>query len=155
MTRVTDWEAQRGLTHREAQMPSTLLRLGSEQNDITRPMPPDPEAAKMARDMITEAYRTWGLNPTSDMAYIARTVMSELATNALERDAVFVVRLLRSHTAPIIEVWDPSPELPIKQLPDGLAEGGRGMYVIHDLAVRVVYEWIKGVPGKFVRVHLA
>ena len=40
----------------------------------------------------------------------------------------------------VLEIWDCSPEPPVPQDPDFLAEGGRGLHVVDELGTRFGYD---------------
>lgn len=95
-----------------------------------------PEAIKEARDLVGFAFGHWGLED-----YVARTVASELVTNAVvhgSRDGQYVVArtYLLDGGLPVIEVWDQSGDVPVVQVAGADDEGGRGLFLMEQLVVR-------------------
>ncbi|WP_433328808.1 ATP-binding protein [Spirillospora sp. CA-294931] len=119
----------------------------------TRLLPAAPESIKKARDFVAEECRALGLGEAA--VHLARTVASELATNAYqhgsdgERDH-FVVRFYSSDAGPVVEMWDGSVQRP-EILPVGCySESGRGMGLIEMLAVSWGVAPLDGGQGKAV-----
>lgn len=116
-----------------------------------------PQAIKQARDFVGLVFGGWGLED-----HIARTVVSELATNAIkhgsgEGDSV-VVRVYRLDGMPVLEAWDRSDDLPVVGDPGPGAESGRGLLLMDALVRRwgtrplaeggkVVYAVLEPVAG--------
>jgi anti-sigma regulatory factor (Ser/Thr protein kinase) len=95
-----------------------------------------PEAIKEARDWVGLILGSWGLD-----AYVARTVVTELATNAVKHGSrpgdPIVVRVYLRDGRPVVEAWDRSDEPPVVQAPDVFSESGRGLL----LMTRLVVQW--------------
>jgi anti-sigma regulatory factor (Ser/Thr protein kinase) len=72
----------------------------------------------------------------------ARVVVSELVTNSVANASgkPVWVDIRRAGKYVVLEVWDCSPEPPVAQEPDFLAEGGRGMHLVDGLGVRFGYD---------------
>lgn len=92
-----------------------------------------PEAIKQARDFVALTFSAWGLED-----HIARTVISELATNAvkhgsLPNDPVVVRTHLREDGRPVLEVWDRSDAPPVVRPFDLASENGRGLQLMQAL----------------------
>ena len=64
-------------------------------------------------------------------------IVDELASNAIEhaRETPFLVSLRMADGVPLLEVADCSPEPPVPQPPDFLAEGGRGLHIVEALSM--------------------
>ncbi|MFC5750592.1 ATP-binding protein [Actinomadura rugatobispora] len=95
-----------------------------------------PEAVKEARDFVALVFGGWGVED-----FVARVVVSELATNAIRHGAregdVVVVRVFRrDETHAVIEVWDRGVESPELQPENHTAESGRGLLLMDQLVVR-------------------
>lgn len=115
-----------------------------------------PESVYLTRTLVTQACDEWGL-PGHD--YVGRTIMSELATNAVVHAVegheiqAWVTRL-----AGAIEfrVWDPSHAPPVVPKADFDAEDGRGLMMVRSLASGGCgYRHLDGGLGKVVWARLA
>lgn len=115
-----------------------------------------PESVYLTRSLVTQACEAWGLGR---LDYVGRTIMSELATNA-------VVHAVEGHEiqawvtlvdgAVEFRVWDPSPVPPVVPEADVEAEGGRGLMMVRLLATGGCgYRLISGGRGKVVWARLA
>jgi anti-sigma regulatory factor (Ser/Thr protein kinase) len=93
-----------------------------------------PESARRAREFVRRHIIEWGFAEQADDAVL---IVDELASNAIEAapEAPFSVSLRIVGGAPLLEVADSSPEPPVVQPPDFLAVGGRGLHIVHALAV--------------------
>jgi anti-sigma regulatory factor (Ser/Thr protein kinase) len=94
-----------------------------------------PEAIKEVRDWVGMILNSWGLE-----SHIARTVMSELATNGVIHGCrpgdPLVARVYLRDGRPVLEVWDRSDEVPVVRAPDDLSESGRGLLLMTQLVTR-------------------
>jgi anti-sigma regulatory factor (Ser/Thr protein kinase) len=94
-----------------------------------------PEAIKEVRDWVGVILDSWGLD-----SYVARTVVSELATNAVRHGSTpedpLVVRVYLRDGRPVLEAWDRSDEPPVVGAPDDLSESGRGLLLMTQIATR-------------------
>ncbi|WP_157430099.1 ATP-binding protein [Actinomadura oligospora] len=96
----------------------------------------EPESIKAARDFVADWFAENAYD--SDLAYLARTVVTELATNAHRHGSdngdPITTRVFNTDAGPVIEVLDASTKLPtVKPLTlDGLT--GRGLAMV-DLMV--------------------
>ncbi|MEW2355489.1 ATP-binding protein [Spirillospora sp. NPDC029432] len=95
-----------------------------------------PEAIKEARDFVGMVLGAWGLE-----SYVARTVICELATNAIKHgsmeDGVIVVRAYLRDGRPVVEAWDLSDDPPVVRDAGELDESGRGLLLV----TRMVTRW--------------
>ncbi|MEU8121473.1 ATP-binding protein [Spirillospora sp. NPDC049024] len=87
-------------------------------------------SVRLARELARYALINWGYerSPVDDSA----VVMSEIVTNAVEAAAgrALRIRIAVHEGAPLLECWDPSPELP-RLCEAGLdALSGRGLAII-------------------------
>ncbi|WP_433474267.1 ATP-binding protein [Spirillospora sp. CA-142024] len=96
----------------------------------------DVRAIREARDFVGLVFGAWGLED-----YVARTVVSELAANAIlhgSRDGDLVV--VRAHRRedgfPVVEAWDRSDVVPVVRPVDYAAESGRGLLLMEALVRR-------------------
>ena len=93
----------------------------------------DPTVVAQARDLVTAQLDAWGLE---EMAFTTELIVSELVTNAIRYAGPPIgVRLIRDRSL-ICEVSDPSqtqPHLRRARLTD---EGGRGLFLIAQIAHR-------------------
>ncbi|MGI5417892.1 ATP-binding protein [Actinomadura luteofluorescens] len=115
-----------------------------------------PESVYLTRSLVSQACEAWGLGR---LDYAGRTIMSELATNA-------VVHAVEGHEiqawvtlvdgAVEFRVWDPSHAPPVVPEADVEAEGGRGLLMVRLLATGGCgYRLISGGRGKVVWARLA
>ncbi|MEV5824082.1 ATP-binding protein [Spirillospora sp. NPDC052242] len=96
----------------------------------------DPGAIKQVRDFVAVTFGAWRLDDD-----VARTVISELATNAIRHgsragDPVVVRAYRRDDGAAVVEAWDVSDAPPIVRPVDFAAESGRGLLLIEALVRR-------------------
>lgn len=114
-----------------------------------------PESVYLTRSLVTQACEAWGL---AHHDYVGRTIMSELATNA-------VVHAVEGHEiqawvtlvdgAVEFRVWDPSHAPPVMSEADVEAEGGRGLMMVRLLATGGCgYRHVSGGRGKVVWARL-
>jgi anti-sigma regulatory factor (Ser/Thr protein kinase) len=95
-----------------------------------------PEAVKEARDFVALIFGGWGMDD-----YLARLVISELATNAIkhgsgEGDLVIVRAFLREDGRAVLEAWDRGGAFPVPQPENYAAESGRGLLLLEQLVER-------------------
>ncbi|QKW11209.1 SpoIIE family protein phosphatase [Streptomyces sp. NA04227] len=96
-------------------------------------VPPDPAAVAGARAELTACLNRWGL---SDHIFTAELVLSELITNSIRYASGSIgVRLLRDRNL-ICEVSDSSSTSPHLRYAAAEDEGGRGLFLISQLAER-------------------
>ncbi|WP_165978552.1 ATP-binding protein [Actinomadura darangshiensis] len=96
----------------------------------------DVEAVREAREFVGLVFGGWGLAD-----YVARTVVSELATNAIrhgsrEGDPVVVRAYRREDGVAVVETWDRSDTPPVVRPVDHTAESGRGLLLMEALVLR-------------------
>jgi anti-sigma regulatory factor (Ser/Thr protein kinase) len=103
--------------------------------DIEVRLEPTLRAPGEARRFVGRALAELGY---PELVENARIIVSELVTNCITNvpGKPLWVNLRRTGRYALLEVWDCSPELPIPQDPDFLAEGGRGLHVVDELGVR-------------------
>ncbi|SNT58420.1 Anti-sigma regulatory factor (Ser/Thr protein kinase) [Actinomadura meyerae] len=89
-----------------------------------------PSTVVLARELVRYALTNWGF--TREAINDATLVMSEIVTNAVTAAPGHQIRLRCAlyEGAPLLECWDPSPELPTLGPPDLMAENGRGLSII-------------------------
>ncbi|MEU5992526.1 ATP-binding protein [Spirillospora sp. NPDC047418] len=93
----------------------------------------DVGAVREAREFVGMVFGSWGLAD-----YVARTVVSELATNAIthgsqEGDLVVVRAYRRDDGFAVVEAWDRSDVAPVMRPVDYAAESGRGLLLMESL----------------------
>ncbi|GAA5051797.1 GAF domain-containing protein/anti-sigma regulatory factor (Ser/Thr protein kinase) [Thermocatellispora tengchongensis] len=94
----------------------------------------DPANVGPAREAVTSQLARWGLE---DLAFTTELMVSELATNAIRyAKEPIQVRLLRDHDTLICEVSDGSSTSPRMRRAANTDEGGRGLFLIAQLATR-------------------
>ena len=96
-------------------------------------VPADPAAVAPLRAACAQRIRDWGLD---DAAFASELVISELVTNALRYGVPPVrIRLLRGHSL-TCEVSDGSSTSPHLRRAAVTDEGGRGLFLVSQLALR-------------------
>jgi anti-sigma regulatory factor (Ser/Thr protein kinase) len=96
----------------------------------------DVGAVREAREFVGMVFGSWGLAD-----YVARTVVSELATNAIthgsqEGDLVVVRAYRRDDGFAVVEAWDRSDVAPVMRPVNYAAESGRGLLLMESLVRR-------------------
>lgn len=119
--------------------------------DIEVKLEPTPLAPKAARRFVAAELTALGHPHLVDDAQL---IVSELTTNSLTYapGKPLWVDLRRAGKHLLLEVWDCSPEPPVARCPDFLADGGRGIHVVNELAAGFGYETF--CCGKVVWVKL-
>ncbi|GAA4305035.1 ATP-binding protein [Actinomadura luteofluorescens] len=87
-------------------------------------------SVSLARELVRYALVNWGYELS--LVHDSAVVMSEIVTNAVEaaRGHALRIRIAVREGLPLLECWDPSPELP-RFCDAGLdALGGRGLAII-------------------------
>ncbi|MET8811527.1 SpoIIE family protein phosphatase [Streptomyces sp. NPDC004549] len=106
------------------------LGLGSDRV-ASWSLPNKPEAVGQARSRTEERLDHWGL---AELAFTATLVVSELVTNAVRySEGPIRLRLVRDHTALIIEVTDDSSTAPQLRHAEDDDEHGRGLSITSQL----------------------
>ncbi|EST35981.1 histidine kinase [Streptomyces roseochromogenus subsp. oscitans DS 12.976] len=96
-------------------------------------VPSDPAAVSQVRSAVTGQLADWGLE---ELVFTTELILSELVTNAIRYGrAPIVVRLLRDRTL-ICEVSDGSTTSPHLRYAASTDEGGRGLFLVAQLAER-------------------
>ncbi|MEU6669653.1 SpoIIE family protein phosphatase [Streptomyces sp. NPDC046727] len=96
-------------------------------------VPSDPAAVSQVRSSVTRKLADWGLD---ELAFTTELVLSELVTNAIRYGRGPIgVRLLRDRTL-ICEVSDRSTTSPHLRYAASTDEGGRGLFLVAQLADR-------------------
>lgn len=117
---------------------------------------PVPQAVTLARDLVRFAFTQWRLVRLIDDGCL---IISELTSNAVEHtpEGSFVVDrvLWPDGGGPLIEVWDGSTDpLRFTGPAEPLAEHGRGLYVVRNLAARLSVFPLPGGSGKAVQAAM-
>ncbi|MFG2002878.1 ATP-binding protein [Spirillospora sp. NPDC048911] len=90
----------------------------------------EPSSVVLTRELVRYALGMWGF--PQPLIEDSMPVMSEMVNNAVNaaRGHEIRARVAVCQGAPLLECWDPSPELPQRRdaLPD--AEDGRGLTII-------------------------
>ncbi|MEU6807856.1 SpoIIE family protein phosphatase [Streptomyces sp. NPDC046831] len=96
-------------------------------------VPADPAAVGEVRTSVTRRLAEWGLD---ELAFTTELILSELVTNAIRYGSEPIgVRMLRDRTL-ICEVFDGSSTSPHLRYAAGTDEGGRGLFLVAQLAER-------------------
>lgn len=104
--------------------------------DIEIKLDPTPQAARQARRFVTRHLEELGYAELVDNGAL---IVSELVTNSITNapHTPLWVDLRRAGRSLLLEVWDCSPEPPVFKSPNLMAVGGRGLYIVDELAVKV------------------
>ncbi|MEU9479843.1 SpoIIE family protein phosphatase [Streptomyces sp. NPDC048191] len=96
-------------------------------------VPTDPAAVSQVRSSVTRRLADWDLE---ELAFTTELILSELVTNAIRHGrGPIAVRLLRDRTL-ICEVSDSSTTSPHLRYAASTDEGGRGLFLVAQLAER-------------------
>jgi anti-sigma regulatory factor (Ser/Thr protein kinase) len=96
-------------------------------------VPSDPAAVGEVRASVTRQLTEWGLD---DLAFATELMLSELVTNAIRYGTGPIkVRMLRDRSL-ICEVFDGSNTSPHLRYAASTDEGGRGLFLVAQLAER-------------------
>ncbi|GAA4080041.1 SpoIIE family protein phosphatase/ATP-binding protein [Streptomyces shaanxiensis] len=96
-------------------------------------VPSDPAAVAQVRSAVTRTLEEWGLE---DLSFTTELMLSELVTNAIRYGGDPIrVRMLRDRTL-ICEVFDSSSTSPHLRYAAMTDEGGRGLFLVAQLAER-------------------
>ncbi|MGW2562431.1 SpoIIE family protein phosphatase [Streptomyces sp. NPDC001514] len=125
------------LTDRAPRDDATLLlartRAVPAENTAHWEIPADFAAVSEAREWTTRQLTTWGLE---DLLFTTELIVSELVTNAIRYGrAPAELRLIR-HNVLVCEVTDSSSTQPRLRRARTTDEGGRGLFIIAQLAAR-------------------
>jgi serine phosphatase RsbU (regulator of sigma subunit)/PAS domain-containing protein/anti-sigma regulatory factor (Ser/Thr protein kinase) len=97
------------------------------------PVPSDPAAVAEVRAAVTRKLAEWGLD---ELTFTTELILSELVTNAIRYGgAPIQVRMLRDRNL-ICEVYDSSSTSPHLRYATMTDEGGRGLFLVAQLADR-------------------
>jgi anti-sigma regulatory factor (Ser/Thr protein kinase) len=118
-----------------------------------------PGAVPCARLHARQVLWEWHLEDRTD---IAELIVSELVTNAVRACADLAagaaavrIWLCSDHGRLVIQVWDPSPQLPARCDVDPQAESGRGLILVESLSARWGSCQPPGFSGKVVWAEVA
>jgi anti-sigma regulatory factor (Ser/Thr protein kinase) len=93
---------------------------------------PDGSSVAVARRFVDECLTRWGLTDQTDDVQL---VVDELVTNAIRHSrGPVTLALARRLDRVVVQVQDPSPELPEPEHADLLADGGRGLLLVDQIA---------------------
>ncbi|MFI6013219.1 SpoIIE family protein phosphatase [Streptomyces sp. NPDC051243] len=96
-------------------------------------VPSDPAAVAQVRSSVTRTLEEWGLE---ELSFTTELMLSELVTNAIRYGGDPIrVRMLRDRTL-ICEVFDSSSTSPHLRYAANTDEGGRGLFLVAQLAER-------------------
>jgi len=96
---------------------------------------PVPTSVSMARSFVSTMLETWDCD---DPERIVALLTSEIVTNAVKRatGTVRVEAALVSDEALRVEASDDHPDVPYPHRPEPHAQGGRGILLVQELALR-------------------
>jgi PAS domain S-box-containing protein len=127
-------------------MAIVVIRTSAEDlYSIERRFPADPIRVSQARRLASQTFEKWDLDP--DQADLACLLVSEVVTNVVLHAAPgsrhqakaggeFTLRLRRGASAVWVEVFDRDLRLPRIRTAGEHDEGGRGLYLVDQLATR-------------------
>lgn len=117
-----------------------LARMRGVPEDSTASweVPPDPAAVAGARDHVTAQLAEW-YPDDPEIGFVGELVVSELVTNAVRyaSGGPSLLRLIRDRSSVICEVSDSNTTQPRIRRARETDEGGRGLYMIKQLAARM------------------
>ncbi|OII60208.1 sodium/proline symporter [Streptomyces sp. CC53] len=114
--------------------------LGSEQV-ASWELPVDPAAVARARNLASEQVTAWGMD---ELSFTTELIVSELVTNAIRHASGPVcLRVIRDRTL-ICEVTDASSTAPRLRHARTTDEGGRGLFIVAQLARRWGTRYTRG-----------
>ncbi|MFF4239668.1 ATP-binding protein [Actinomadura geliboluensis] len=89
-----------------------------------------PSTVVLARELVRYALTNWGFS--REVINDSTLVMSEIVTNAVTaaRGREIRLRCALEDGTPLLECWDPSPDLPAPAPPSLTAENGRGLAIV-------------------------
>ncbi|NUS73164.1 MAG: SpoIIE family protein phosphatase [Corynebacteriales bacterium] len=112
----------------------TQVRTISDKNVARWEIPPNPVAVANARKLTGETLAGWGLE---QVAFVTELVVSELVTNAIRyAGGPITLRLIHDGNTLICEVTDPSNTQPRMRRARTNDEGGRGLFLVAQMASR-------------------
>lgn len=108
---------------------------GADRDSVQYSFPLRPQSVRLARHATRYACRAWALTGATDAAELA---VSELFGNAVKAGAGSDATLRLSWTPRRlrVEVCDACPATPQSRVADVQEEGGRGLWLIGEMAVR-------------------
>jgi anti-sigma regulatory factor (Ser/Thr protein kinase) len=112
---------------------------------------PEPQSARKAREFVRERLRSMGfpLDVVSDGATVATELVTNAVTYAHGTPCLIMVGVSPRGRRPVIEVHDSSPQPPVQQEPDFIAERGRGLHIVAELCAGG-WEYFPTATGKAV-----
>ncbi|MFG3659812.1 SpoIIE family protein phosphatase [Streptomyces sp. NPDC047706] len=135
-------DSRLGARHNDdiALMVARTRALGPDRVDACD-VEPDPAAVAELRARVTRRLTEWGLQ---DLAFTTELILSELVTNALRYGGAPIrVRVLRDRSL-ICEVFDGSSTAPHLRYAAMTDEGGRGLFLVAQLAERWGTRYLPG-----------
>lgn len=145
---------------------SAQVDLRMRHDDLHMSLLASPAVPGLARTLVEQRLVKWGLNAATDDVLLVTT---ELVTNAsaVNRGQIIELRVRRDGASLLIEVWDPSNEIPtvapfIELNPNELdlseesfdANGGWGLRIVQALATDCGYQRVPS-GGKVVWARMA
>src|SRR5947209_4306861 len=93
---------------------------------------PDGSSVATARRFVDDCLTRWGLSSQSDEIQL---VADELVTNAIRHSrGPVTLALARRLDRVVVQVQDPSPDAPEPEAADLLADNGRGLLLVDEIA---------------------
>jgi two-component sensor histidine kinase len=102
--------------------------------DLEIKLEPTNQAPREARRFVSRQLEVLGYPLLVDNAAL---IVSELVTNSVEAAPMFPlwVDVRRTGSLVLLEVWDCSPDPPVRKSPDSTDERGRGLTVVEELSI--------------------
>jgi anti-sigma regulatory factor (Ser/Thr protein kinase) len=108
---------------------------GGELRKASISLAPEPRSVSMARSFVSTMLDLWDCD---DPERVVALLTSEIVTNAVRKASgpVRVEAALVSNEALRVEASDDHPDIPRPHRPEPHAEGGRGILLVQELALR-------------------
>ncbi len=151
------------LMNAEAPSSEVLPQTSTAAHEFAMHFTSTTRGARLARRLVSHRLDAWGHPYTSDTNTTVTLIAAELTANAVRHGHVpgrdFHVRLTQTATHTIrVEVSDTrterQPTTTAAPAPDSDAEGGRGLYLVAQLATRWSVTGRAPAPGKTVWAEL-
>lgn len=119
--------------------------VGTGKTRLKISLTPLPQAASVARvfvrhQLISLRYADLIENACQITAELVGNAVKATASEDLGTRGRIRLYLGPNKGRPLLEVWDPSPLLPVLKEPDFVSESGRGLHIVSSLTAELVRE---------------